>query len=78
MLSLVATSILLAIVGDALPLNEATHSLDTRKSALTCPVSVQSANYLCDVKSSNTDTQRDLGFAGKIGGKTIHTYGVST
>lgn len=65
----IAFAFLLAACGDALP---HTH-VHTRRD--TSAITVASAAYLCDVKSTNTDTVRDLGYVGQVGGKTIHTYG---
>lgn len=64
-----ASAVLLASCGNAFP---HTH-LHTRRDSPA--LRVASADYLCDVKSTNTDTVRDLGYVGQIAGKTVHTYG---
>lgn len=75
MLFTLSAVFLLAACGDALPsFRSVTHALG-RRDAPTSPIGVASTQYLCNVRSTNTDTVRDLGYVGRLGGQVVHSYG---
>lgn len=75
MLSSLAVTVLLAACGDALPSFRHSFAHKLQNRAADSPITVASANYMCDVHSKNTNTVRDLGYVGKIGDNVVHTYG---